>query len=260
MKHPGSRGVADLRAFVGIAISLLTAGGCQRSEPPPAPPSEAATPAPPGPTTAASPAPPAVDAADAPPEGVLRAYVWACDDGRSLHMRNLYREHAIALDFHEGTKRLDQTVSASGARYATADESVVFWTKGSSATLEQRGLPPVKCNERRAESLREDARARGVVYRALGNEPGWTLEIGPGTRLEWVTNFGTERHAFDGATESAAPGEGAGRKFVAANGSESIEATLTREPCVDAGEVTYDHTAVVVFAGTTHHGCGNRLD
>ena len=256
MNEPSGHEVASPRVLVVIAVGLLAAGGCQRS----APPGEAAAPAPPGAMTPAPPAPPAVDATDAPPEGVLRAYVWACDDGRSLYMRNLYREHAIALDFHEGTKRLDLTVSASGARYATADESVVFWIKGSSATLEQRGSPPVTCSERRAESLREDARARGVVYRALGNEPGWTLEIGPGTRLEWITNYGAERHSFDGAAESTAPGEGGSRKFVASNGGESIEATLAREPCVDAGEVTHDHTAVVVFSGTTHRGCGSRLD
>ena len=87
------------------------------------------------------------------------------------------REKAIAIDFHDGTRRLDQTVSASGVRYA--DSVVVFWTKGSTATLERQGTPPVQCEERRADSLREDARVRGVVYRGLGNEPGWVLEVGP---------------------------------------------------------------------------------
>ena len=121
--------------------------------------------------------------------------MWQCADGQTLVMRNLFRERAIAIDFHDGTRRLDQTVSASGARYA--DSVMVFWTKGSTATLERQGAPVVHCEERRADSLREDARARGVVYRALGNEPGWILEIGPGTKLSWTTNYGQDRHDFE---------------------------------------------------------------
>ena len=103
---------------------------------------------------AAAPAPDGDDV----PAGVLRAYVWACADGQKLVMRNLFRENAIAIDFHDGTRRLEQTVSASGTRYA--DAVVVFWTKGGSARLERQGAPAVQCEERRAESLREDARAR----------------------------------------------------------------------------------------------------
>jgi membrane-bound inhibitor of C-type lysozyme len=95
-------------------------------------------------------------AEDAPPEGVLRAYVWRCDDGQTLKMRNLFREQAIALDLHEGTRKLPQVVSADGARYA--DEAVIFWIKGSSASFERKGTPVVNCQEDRAQSLLEDAR------------------------------------------------------------------------------------------------------
>ena len=49
------------------------------------------------------------------------------------------------------------------------------------ATLERQGAPAVTCEERRAESLREDARARGVTFRALGNVHQATLAmVAPG--------------------------------------------------------------------------------
>lgn len=159
-------------------IALLATLGCQRKEVPAVDTATDAKPAASVPATAPTPA------ADEVPAGVLRVYVWHCVDGQTLVMRNLVREQAIAIDFHDGTRRLDQTVSASGARYA--DSVVVFWTKGSTATLERQGASPVQCEERRADSLREDARARGVVYRALGNEPGWVLEAGPAGRLSWT--------------------------------------------------------------------------
>jgi membrane-bound inhibitor of C-type lysozyme len=34
---------------------------------------------------------------------------------------------------------LSQVVSASGARYANADESFVFWNKGDGAFIEEQG-------------------------------------------------------------------------------------------------------------------------
>src|SRR5512137_747461 len=149
--------------FSLAGTALLAATGCQRKEVPAGETTADAKPAATVPATAPAPAP----AADEVPAGALRAYVWQCADGQTLVMRNLFREKAIAIDFHDGTRRLDQTVSASGVRYA--DSVVVFWTKGSTATLERQGGPVVQCEERRADSLREDARARGGVYRALGN-------------------------------------------------------------------------------------------
>ncbi|HEX9208740.1 MAG TPA: MliC family protein, partial [Steroidobacteraceae bacterium] len=134
---------------------------------------------------------PTVAGADAFPEGVLRAYVWQCADGQRIVMRNLLPERAITIALQDGEHRLQQTMSASGVRYADDGERVVFWTKGETATLERTAATPVHCQERRAESLVEDARVRGVIYRALGNEPGWTLEIGPQAQLDWITNYGT---------------------------------------------------------------------
>lgn len=193
------------------------------------------------------------------PAGALHAYVWECDDGRTLVMRNLLRERAITVEFDAGPERLDQTTSASGMRYTNPAGSIVFWTKGNSARLEREGASAVKCAERRAASLREDARARGVVYRALGNEPGWTLEIGPGGTLDWMTNYGQERHRFDGAIE-ATGGDATSRTFTAKSDVDTIEVTVRDEPCTDDAGIAYDHTATIAFAGGTLRGCAVRLN
>jgi len=194
--------------------------------------------------------------AEAFPEGVLRAYAWQCTDGQRLLMRNLLRERAITLVLQDGEHRLEQTISASGVRYADAGENIVFWTKGDTATLERPGSAAVRCEELRAESLREDARLRGVTFRALGNEPGWTLEIGPQTRLDWVTQFGAERHTFAASTATVTPH---GISYTATEDSKSIKVTIRAERCVDDGDVAYDYTALVEFRGTTLRGCASKL-
>lgn len=232
------------------SIALNAATGCQRQESPAGDSAANTQPASPVPAVAPTPA------ADEVPDGALRAYVWQCADGQTLVMRNLFREKAVAIDFHDGTRRLDQTVSGSGVRYA--DSVMVFRAKGSAATLERQGAPPVPCQERRADSLREDARARGVVYRALGNEPGWTLEIGPENKLRWTTNYGQDRYDFEHAQATAAP-DGAS-VYTAQKDSVSIRASIKTERCVDDGDLEFDHVVAVESGGQAYHGCGTRLN
>jgi putative lipoprotein len=233
-------------------IALSAVAGCQRKDAPAVATAADAKPAASVPAAAPAPTP----ATDEFPAGVLRAYVWQCTDGQTLVMRNLLREKAIAIDFHDGTRRLDQTVSASGVRYA--DSVMVFWTKGSTATLERQGAPAVQCEERHADSLREDARARGVVYRALGNEPGWTLEIGPASKLSWTTNYGQDRYDFEQSQATTMP-DGTG-VYTAQKDAVTLKATVKAERCVDDGEVEYDHVVTVESGGQTYHGCGTRLN
>lgn len=45
---------------------------------------------------------------------------------------------AVELTFSDGTMmRLPQTISASGVRYANAEESFIFWSKGNTAFIQQ---------------------------------------------------------------------------------------------------------------------------
>ena len=248
---------ARLAALFGAILVALA--GCNRAanEPPATPdPEQAAAPAP-GATPNAESAPSFdTSAIHTPaPDEALQAYVWNCDDGQTIRMRNLLRENAITIELQEGSRKLSLAVSASGARYS--DGSLTFWTKGDTALLERLGSAPVHCRENRFESLLADARVRGVAFRGTGNEPGWTVEVGPGPRLEFVTNYGEARHAFDGANES---GEGGARVYSAAAGEQSIEVTVSAEACTDdMSGWAFDHRMVVEFGGQTYRGCATAL-
>jgi putative lipoprotein len=243
-----------------IAAALLVAtltmvAGCNRGG------EEAAAPVASTPPAAVAPpveAPaPAPAEEPAPPEGVLRAYVWECDGGVKLNMKNLFREDAITLDMHEGPRKLPRVPSASGAKYS--DGSITFWTKGGTATFERAGSAPVECRELRAASLLADARARGVLYRGTGNEPGWLVEIGPGNRLTYVTQFGEERHDF--ATIPERGGEEIGvRVFVADTDRGRFKVTVAKETCLDdmSGD-EFDHRMLVEWGEETRRGCATAV-
>lgn len=254
---PRSLMAASLAALIGAVLATLA--GCNRAanEPPAAPDAgQVATPAPEAATSAETALPTDASGTHTPAPGEpLQAYVWNCDDGQTVRMRNLLRENAITIEMHEGGRKLPLAVSASGARYS--DGSVTFWTKGDTALFERAGSAPVNCRQDRFESLLADARVRGVTFRGTGNEPGWTVEVGPGSRLEFVTNYGEDRHAFDAATEQH---EGGARAYSAGDGEMSIKVTLATEPCTDdmSGRA-FDHRMVVEFGGQTYRGCATSL-
>ena len=232
-----------------VLTATLSLTGCQRPAEPPA-----AVEAKPPPAT--EPAASAV-APESPPEGVLHAYVWECDGDLTLNVRNLFREDAVTITLHEGERKLPLVVSASGAKYA--DETITFWTKGNEATFERKGTPPVNCREVRAKSLLADARVRGVAYRGTGNEPGWMVEIGPATRLLFVTNFGEERHEFGDASAAGADSSGV-TVFTARHGNEEIKVTVAREACIDdMSGAEFDHRMFVEFAGQSLRGCAGAV-
>ena len=72
-------------------------------------------------------------------EGVIKATFY-CTDGKSIQAEfdNVNNNvHLLLSDGREWT--LPQAMSASGARYANADESQVFWNKGDTAFIEENG-------------------------------------------------------------------------------------------------------------------------
>lgn len=59
---------------------------------------------------------------------------YACTEGRTIDAT--YKKDSVDLILSDGRKlTLPQTVSGSGIRYANAQESIVYWSKGEMAFL-----------------------------------------------------------------------------------------------------------------------------
>nr|MBC8425860.1 MliC family protein [bacterium] len=111
-----------------------------------------------------------------PPE----TYAYDCDDGTQVvaHFENRSGRDEVVLFLPGRTVRLPVVPAASGAKYGDGETS--WWVKGIDETrLGFAGAEPCLCRLNPARTRWEDAKLRGVDYRALGNEPGWILEIGP---------------------------------------------------------------------------------
>ena len=191
-----------------------------------------------------------------PPPGVLSAYVWQCDDGRKLTMRNLYQQDAVVLQLPDGERRLERVRTASGAKYQ--DGALSFWTKGSEAMLETGDGPAISCRQLRGESLAADARARGIEFRGLGNEPGWVLEIGTDHRVSLDYDYGNQRASFP-PLEPERNVVDDSLRYAGRTESHSIAVTLTEQTCYDdmSGE-RFGWSVELDFDGDFRRGCADR--
>jgi len=104
----------------------------------------------------------------------------------------------------------------------------------------------------------EGARAAGVDFRAIGQEPGWILDIYTERRMRLVWDYGESTADFP-LTAPTALQEGATRYEAAQNG-RTLAVTIRRTPCNDgmSGEA-YPSTVEVVIDGRTLNGCGRSV-
>jgi uncharacterized membrane protein len=181
--------------------------------------------------------------------------VYECSDGYRFTVA-VDTDSALLL-LHTGPVSLPAARSASGARYQNEDAE--FWSKGEEALLRINGIERRGCVSDRPAAIREGARLRGVDYRAMGNEPGWHLEI---------TNSGISRYVGDyGATvveyPTPPPGDGHGDgaiTYVWADDGFRIAISLRPEPCQDTmADVDYPWTASVDVNGRKLNGCAWAL-
>ncbi|HEY7365168.1 MAG TPA: META domain-containing protein [Methylomirabilota bacterium] len=197
-----------------------------------------------------------------PPAGSaapLRAYAFDCADGPRFVMANTApgagASEAIDLVLPDRHHRLPRLPTASGARYA--DRGVSVWSKGREAILDLDGRV-YRCLENRPRSIREDARARGVEFRASGNEPGWTWELLPDSMV-FVGGYGTQRVA---TPRPARPGRVTPGETVHTARTETHQLTvrIRDNPCVDSmsGD-RHASTVEVEVDGKAYRGCGDAL-
>lgn len=67
---------------------------------------------------------------------VIADVSYSCENGKKVEA--VYTKGQVRVTTNTGTSiTLPQTISADGGRYATANESFVFWSKGNDAFIQQ---------------------------------------------------------------------------------------------------------------------------
>lgn len=147
---------------------------------------------------------------------------------------------------------LPHVVSASGARYS--DGTDTFWNKGRDATFERHGHTEM-CRERREPW--QEAADRGVDFRAVGQEPGWFLEIDNERQIRVVYDY-AEHQLVAPAISPGTKGKTVVYDMMV--DSQHVLITIEEAPCNDAMSGEAFPRSVSVTIGTRMlRGCGKDV-
>ncbi len=239
---------------IAVAIALCACQSRDDAQAPAGSPSPQAPAPPTASTPAATPAPPAKPA-DA--TAAASPTWWQCGDTR---VGATFDANAgnVALTFNGRGLTLPLARSGSGARYAD-EAGNEFWTKGAGGMLTLAGEDKQECTQAEGPSPWDAARARNVAFRAVGNEPGWLVEVGHGETpaLHAQLDFGAR--TIDIA--QAQPGkDGLSFSGQTASGTK-VELRIERKECADVmSGARFEASAQLSAGGKTYRGCGAFLD
>jgi heat shock protein HslJ len=142
------------------------------------------------------------------------------------------------------------TTLAAATRGARRADGMLVLTTGSAAQILFR--------RQEAASL-QDARARGIDFRAVGQEPAWVVELKDGEKITAVLDYGaTTLELPTPSAESAADGT---VTYDASTDTDHLVLGIKRKTCVDAmsGE-SHASTVDLMVNDKPYHGCGDWLD
>ncbi|MFU8765523.1 MAG: MliC family protein [Haliea sp.] len=181
--------------------------------------------------------------------------VFECSDDYSFIARTGPGE--IALWLEDRYQVLGQVRSASGSKYE--DGTTVFWSKGVAATLTVDGQEHSDCVSVPARVPWEDARRRGVDFRATGNEPGWYLEMQRDRQILFVGHYGRQR-VFTPWVDARVNGD-RGQTYHAITEAHDLHIHILQETCSDTmADSVFSHTVRVRLDGSELQGCGMWLE
>jgi putative lipoprotein len=173
-----------------------------------------------------------------------------CD---TLALTATFHEDRVVIEVPEQRAlTLPHVASASGARYSNGSDT--FWGKGREATFERHGRTQT-CRERREPW--QEAADRGVDFRAVGQEPGWFLEIDKEKQIRLVYDYA--EHEL--ITRVPAPTvKGTSTVYDGSVESHRLTILITDAPCTDAmsGDA-FPRTVSVTIDSRTLRGCGKDI-
>lgn len=129
----------------------------------------------------------------------------------------------------------------------------------TSGPIQEADTPgPGTDTPERAATPWEQARLSGVEFRAIGQEPGWNLDIDQGREIRYVGDYGNTRVTVPTPEPDI---DSAGTiVYHAQTAAHDLRVVIRETPCQDtmSGE-EFTHSVTVMVGGREVQGCGRVL-
>ncbi|MBT7719078.1 MAG: MliC family protein [Halioglobus sp.] len=182
-----------------------------------------------------------------------KTMVYECDDAEFI---TRVGPGEMALWFEDRYLILSQVRAASGTKYQEGD--VVFWSKGDQVIFSAAGVRYANCQINHVRAPWEDARRRGVDFRAVGNEPGWHLEVRGDQHLLFVGDYGATKIMFSNVQTTEDREQ---LHYLSQDDDNSINVTVIESACIDTMKGDqFPYNVQVQLNDRNYQGCGRTLD
>lgn len=182
-----------------------------------------------------------------------QTFVYECQDNKSFIIQ--IRENDAWLFTKELSLSLAPVASQDGEQYE--NNGTVFFSQGYEAFLNTPHEVYSSCSNNRYKAVWEDSKLRGNDFRAIGNEPGWYLEIGKkGTKTMLVSEYGNEKYELSLPRPLVSKSTKTTRYRI----KDFIDIYIESGRCIDSmtGK-SFESKVKVVIDGKTYKGCGKAL-
>jgi membrane-bound inhibitor of C-type lysozyme len=196
-----------------------------------------------------------IDAESLQPGADAQTFVYECGEEYSFVARIQGEKAWLFLPGR--TVPLPQVPSGAGSKFSNGQ--ITFWSRGEEALVFIGEQEQYSCRNNRIRAVWEHAKLNGVSFRAVGNEPGWHLEIYTGERIVLVTDYGESRLEF--AAPDPVSDQGARTTTYRVQDEEhDLTILIEGRPCQDtmSGE-EFSAAVTVTLDGKTLSGCGRAL-
>ena len=184
-----------------------------------------------------------------------QVFVYNCGD--TLQFTAHVTKDSTWLFLSDTTLKVLPAKAGSGARYEGG--SYLYWSKGTEAILQKPEGSFMTCQSVPQERSWAAAKLRGIHFRALGQEPGWFLELEKDNQLTYVGNYGRDTLIFESPVPDTG-GQGRRTVYRIKNAQESLELVIADTPCTDTmSGYDFPQTVTVTVDGETYRGCGRYL-
>lgn len=147
--------------------------------------------------------------------------------------------------------------AGSGARYE--GNKYIYWSKGDEAILQKPKGSFTTCQSNTKEKAWAAAQIRDVDFRALGQEPGWFIELKEGGKTQYVGNYGKDS-IMVATPDPQVDKESQRTVYRLQTDEQTLELIITNRPCTDSmSGHKFPQTASVTIGDETYQGCGRYL-
>jgi uncharacterized membrane protein len=179
-------------------------------------------------------------------------FVFTCSDTLEFVARTDNKEAWLFLP--SGTIQLPHTGTGS-----YRNDQTYLQINGQEASLEASGVKHLLCKNDRRQAIWEHAKLNGADYRAIGNEPGWDLEIRNQESIILSTDYGSTQREFT-LPKPEIDETNRITRYQSEDAGHELILTISGEACLDSmSEEKFDSKATVTLDGKILQGCGRAL-